>query len=154
VEVERQSMDGLLVWEKLGAAGVSVWVDSHGELRIDKDAPESLKQLVREHKPEVIAVLKAQEVMNRSGLRLVRLPLGGFALAKPPGPLPEEVIGAIKTLHLAQLPLVHNDEGGRWIPYEEWRRRQPLCDPKELEQWRRKEEAEREARVNNRRRRR
>ena len=147
-------MDVEQLWERLLAEGVGVWLDSEGKLRIDKRAPEELKQLVREHKPEVIAVLKAQEVMNRSGLRLVRLPLGGFALAKPPGPLPEEVIGAIKTLRLAQLPLVHNAEGGRWIPHHEWRRRQPLCDPKELEQWRRKQEAEREARINNRRRRR
>jgi hypothetical protein len=30
----------------------------------------------------------------------VRLPLGGFALAKLPGPLPEEVVEAIETLRL------------------------------------------------------
>jgi len=154
VEVERQSMDGLLVWEKLGAAGVSVWLDGNGKLRIDKGAPEELKQLVRDHKPDVIALLKAQDVMNRFGVRLLRLPSGRLALAKPSGPLPEEVVKTIKPLHLDHLPRVHNDEGGRWIPYEEWRRRQPLCDPKELEQWRRKQEAEREARINNRRRRR
>lgn len=146
-------MDVELIWEKLGATGVSVWLDADGKLRIDQQAPEELKALVRQHKAEVIAVLKAQEVMNRSGIRLVRLPLGGFALAKPPGSLAEEVVEAIKILRLDHVPSVYNDEGGRWIPYDEWRRRQPLCDPKELDEWRRKQEAEEVARCNRRRRR-
>ena len=140
-------MDRELVWERLLAEGVRVWLEAGGNLRIDREAPKELKQLVREHKPEVIAVLKAQDVINRSGIRHVRLPLGHFALAKPPGPLPEEVADAIRTLCLDHLPAVHNDAGGRWMPYDEWRRRQPLCDPEEREQWRRKREAEEQARL-------
>lgn len=140
-------MDVEQIWERLLAQGVSVWLGHDGSLRIDRDAPPELKDLVRQHKAEVIAVLRARDVVNRSGVRLVRLPLGGFALAKPPGSLPEEVVEAIKTLRLDHLPLVHNDEGGRWMPYEEWRRRQPLCDPKELERWRREREAEEQARL-------
>lgn len=140
-------MDIERIWEELSRAGVAVWLDAEGKLRIDRQAPEELKDLVREYKPAIIAILKAQAVMDSSSVRLVRLPLGGFALAKPPGPLPEEVVEAIKALRLDHLPLVHNDEGGRWMPCEEWRRRQPLCDPKELERWRREREAEEQARL-------
>jgi len=77
----------------------------------------------------------------------VRLPLGGFALAKPPGPLPEEVAGALRTLRLDHLPLVHNDDGGRWMPYREWLCRQPACDREDLLRWRKAREAEEQARL-------
>lgn len=140
-------MDIEQVWERLLAESAAVWLGDDGTLRIDREAPVEMKELVREHKVEITEVLKAQAVMNRSGVRIVRLPLGGFALAKPPGSLPEEVVAAIKTLHLDYLPLVHNDEGGRWMPYEEWRRRQPLCDPKELEQRRKERKAQEQARL-------
>lgn len=140
-------MDAKQALERLLAEGVAIWLDAEGKLRIDRQAPEELKDLVRQHKSAIIQILKAQDVMNRSGVRLVRLPLGGFALAKPPGSLPEEVVAAIRTLRLDHLPLVHNDEGGRWMPYGEWRRRQPLYDPKQLEQWLKEREAEEQARL-------
>jgi hypothetical protein len=54
---------------------------------------------------------------------------------------------AIRTLRLDHLPLVHNDEGRRWLPYSEWVRRQPLCDPKELARWRREREAQEQVRL-------
>jgi len=145
-------MDVEVVLGRLLEVGVSVWLDAEGKLRIDKEAPAETKALVREHKAEVIAVLRAQEIVSRSGLRLVRLPLGGFALAKPPGPLPEEVAGALRTLRLDHLPLVHNDEGGRWMPYREWLCRQPACDRAELLRWRKTREAEEQARLDRRRR--
>jgi len=140
-------MDVEVVLGRLLEVGVSVWLDAEGKLRIDKEAPAEIKALVREHKAEVIAVLRAQEIVNRSGLRLVRLPLGGFALAKPPGPLPEEVAGALRTLRLDHLPLVHNDDGGRWMPYREWLCRQPACDREDLLRWRKAREAEEQARL-------
>ncbi len=144
-------MDLSEVWDHLSAAGVCVWLDGDGNLRIDKDAPAELKELVREHKPEIIAVLKASQVMNRSGMRIVKLPLGGFALAKPPGPLPEDVAQAIKALRMEHLPIVDQDCQG--ISWNEWVRRQvldfskPMCDPEDLERWKREREAEQEARV-------
>jgi len=132
---------------RLMEAGVAVWLDADGRLRIDKEAPAELKELVREHKPDLVALLKANEVMNRSGMRIVKLPLGGFALAKPPGPLPEDVPQAIKALRMDHLPIVQRvDLPG--LPYDEWVRRQvldlskPLCDPEELRQWLAAREAE------------
>jgi hypothetical protein len=150
-------MDISEVWDRLLAARVAVWLDDVGNLRIDKEAPAELKELAREHKPEILAVLKANQVMNRSGMRIVRLPLGGFALAKPPSPLPQEVVDAIRALRMDHLPVVLQGESG--LPYREWVRRQvldfskPLCDPEELERWRREREAEEEARLRSRRRR-
>jgi hypothetical protein len=145
-------MDIRDTWERLLAEGVSVWLGDDGSLRIDKEAPPELKDLVRQRKAEIIAVLRAEEVVNRSGLRIVRLPLGGFALAKPPGPLPEEVAAAIRTLRVDHMPLVHNDEGGRWLPYRQWLCRQPACDREDLLRWRREREAEEQARLERRRR--
>ena len=147
------------VWDRLMAEGVGVWLDPAGQLRIDKGASAELKELVRRHKAEIAAVLEAHVVMNRSGVRIVRLPLGGLALAKPPGPPPAEVAEAIKTLRMDHMPLVHNYEGGRWLPYQEWVRQQvldfskPLCDPEELRRWLAEREAEDEARLRSRRRR-
>lgn len=151
-------MDVEAVFDRLMEAGVSVWLDEDGKLLIDKDAPAELKDLVRAHKPAIIAVLKARAVMNRSGVHIVRLPLGGFALAKPPGPLPEEVAAAIETLGMGGMPVVFNDEGGRWLPYREWARQQvldfskPLCDPEDLALWRRRIEAEAQEKLKRRRR--
>jgi len=144
-------MDVTEVLDRLGEAGVCVWLDADGNLRIDKEAPAELKELVRAHKPELIAVLKARQVMNRSGMRIVKLALGGHALAKPPGPLPQEVVEAIKALRMDHLPIVHQDCQG--ISWDEWVRRQvldfskPMCDPEELERWKQEREAEQEARL-------
>jgi hypothetical protein len=140
------------VWERLSAAGVCVWLDAEGKLRIDREAPNELKDLVRQHKPAIMEILRAQDVVTGSGVRIVKLPLGHLALAKPPGPLPEHVAGALRTLRMDHLPLVHNDEGGRWVPYREWRCRQPACDREDLLRWRKARAAEEQARLERRRR--
>jgi hypothetical protein len=105
-------------------AGVSVWLDDEGKLRIDKDAPAELKDLVREHKQALIDVRRAQALMNSAGIRTIRLPLGHLALAYPPGANLDEIRWAARTLRMDSMPLVINDEGLEWITPEEWRRRQ------------------------------
>lgn len=112
------------VLDRLMEAGVSVWLDDDGKLRIDKDAPVEIKDLVREHKQELIDVRKAQDFINRAGIRIIRLPLGGFALTYSPSTDLGELGRAVCTLRMDSLPLVINDEGLEWISPEEWRRRQ------------------------------
>jgi len=112
------------VLDRLMEAGVSVWLDDEGKLRIDKGAPEEIKQLVREHKQELIDVRRAQDFMNRAGIRIIRLPLGEFALAYPPRTDLDELRWAAGVLRMESMPLVINDEGIEWISPEEWRRRQ------------------------------
>jgi hypothetical protein len=112
------------VLDRLMEAGVSVWLDDEGKLRIDKGAPEEIKQLVREHKQELIDVRRAQDFMNRAGIRIIRLPLGHLALAYPPRTGMDELRWAARTLRMDSMPLVINDEGLEWISPEEWRRRQ------------------------------
>jgi hypothetical protein len=104
--------------------GVSVWLDEEGKLRIDKGAPDEIKQLVREHKQALIDVRRAQEFMNRAGIRIIRLPLGHLALAYPPRTILDELRWAARTLRMDSMPLVINDEGLEWISPQEWRRRQ------------------------------
>jgi len=110
--------------DRLMEAGVSVWLDAEGKLRIDKGAPEEMKSLVREHKQELTDVRKAQAVMNRPGMRCIRLPLGHLAVAYPLGANLDEIRWAMKVLRMDPMPLVINDEGLEWISPEEWRRRQ------------------------------
>jgi hypothetical protein len=112
------------VLDRLMEAGVSVWLDEEGKLRIDKGAPEEIKQLVREHKQELIDVRRAQDFMNRAGIRIIRLPLGHLALAYPPRTDMDELRWAARVLKMDSKPLVINDEGLEWISPEEWRRRQ------------------------------
>jgi hypothetical protein len=104
-------------------AGVSVWLDAEGSLRIDKNAPGELKDLVRQHKQELIDVRRAQAVMNRPGMRSIRLPLGELAVAYPPGADRDEIRWAMRVLRMDSMPLVINDEGLKWISYEEWHHR-------------------------------
>ncbi len=117
-------MDIEAVLDRLMEAGVSVWLDAEGKLRIDKGAPEDLKDLVRQHKQELTNVRKAQAVMNRPGMRSIRLPLGHLAVAYPLGADLDEIRWAMKVLRMDSMPLVINDEGLEWISPEEWRRRQ------------------------------
>lgn len=117
-------MDVESVLDRLMEAGISVWLDEEGKLRIDKGAPEEIKQLVREHKQELIDVRRAQEFMNRAGIRIIRLPLGHLALAYPLRIDLDELRSAARTLRMDSMPLVINDEGLEWITPEEWRRRQ------------------------------
>ena len=117
-------MDVEAVFDRLMEAGVHVWLDAEGKLRIDKGAPEEIKQLVREHKQAIIDVKKAIAIMNTRGIRIIRLPLGHQALAYRPGTDLDEIRWAMKVLRMDSMPLVINDEGLEWISPEEWRRRQ------------------------------
>jgi hypothetical protein len=112
------------VLDRLMEASVSVWLDAEGKLRIDKGAPEEIKQLVREHKQGLTDVRKAQDFMNTAGIRIIRLPLGHLALAYPPRTDMDELQWAAQTLRMGSMPMVINDEGLEWISPEEWRRRQ------------------------------
>lgn len=117
-------MDVEAVLDRLMEAGVSVWLDIEGKLLIDKGAPEEIKQIVREHKQELIDVRRAQAIINRPRMRCIRLPLGHLAVAYPPGADLEEIRWAMRVLRMDSMPLVINDEGLEWISPEEWRRRQ------------------------------
>ena len=116
------------VLDRLMESGVSVWLDAEGKLRIDKGAPEELKDLVREHKQELTDVRKAQAVMNRPGMRCIRLPLGHLAVAYPLGADLDEIRWAMKVLRMDPIPLVFNDEGLRWMTWDEWKLRRRVWD--------------------------
>jgi hypothetical protein len=122
--MEALALDTEAVLDRLLDAGVSVWLDADGRLRIDKGAPEDIKQLVCEHKSELIEVRKAHSFLNQAAVRIVRLPLGEFALAYPPRINLDQLRWAAQTLHMDSMPLVINDEGLEWITPKEWRRRQ------------------------------
>jgi len=109
-------------------ASVSVWLDADGKLRMDKGAPEEVKALVREHKQELTDVRKAQAVMNRPGMRCIRLPLGHLAVAYPLGADLDEIRWAMKVLRMDPMPLVFNDEGLRWMTWDEWKLRRRVWD--------------------------
>jgi len=116
------------VLDRLMEASVSVWLDAEGKLRIDKGAPEELKDLVREHKRELTDVRKAQAVMNRPGMRCIRLPLGHLAVAYPLCADLDEIRGAMTVLRMDPMPLVINDEGLRWMTWDEWKLRRRVWD--------------------------
>lgn len=119
----RLAVDIEAVLDRLMEASVSVWLDADGKLRMDKGAPEEVKALVREHKQELTDVRKAQAVMNRPGMRGIRLPLGHLAVAYPLGADLDEIRWAMNVLHMESLPLVINDEGLCWMTWNEWRLR-------------------------------
>jgi hypothetical protein len=98
-------------------AGVSVWLDDAGKLLIDAAAPAELKDLARAHRQELIDVRKAQAIMNRPGMRCIRLPLGKLAVAYPLRANIEEVRWAMRVLRMDSMPLVINDQGLKWLPY-------------------------------------
>jgi len=128
------------VFDRLMEAGVSVRLDSEGKLRTDKGAPEEVKQLVREHKQAIIDVKRAIAIMNNRGIRIIRLPLGHHAMAYPLGTDLEEIRWAMKVLGQESMPLVLNDEGLKWMTWNEWKlrpevwarakRQEPACEPK------------------------
>jgi hypothetical protein len=124
----RLAVDIEAVLDRLMEAGVSVWLDAEGKLRIDKGAPEDLKDLVREHKQELMDVRKSQAVMNRPGIRCIRLPLGHLAVAYPLGADLDEIRWAMKVLRMDPMPLVINDEGLRWMTWDEWKLRRRVWD--------------------------
>ena len=145
-------MDIEAVLDRLIEAGVSVWLDAEGKLRMDKGAPDELKDLVRAHKQPLIDVRTAQDVMNNAGMRIILLPLGQRALAYPPGANIDEIRWAAAVLKLDSLPLVINDEGFQWLSYPEWLHRQSLWTRQERENYIRQLEAEEAARLKRRRR--
>jgi hypothetical protein len=114
------------VFDRLMEAGVSVWLDADGKLRIDKGAPEEIKQLVREHKQAIIDVKEAIATMNAAGMRIIRLPLGHMAMAHPIGANLDDIRSAMKVLRMDSMPLVINDEGLRWMTWNEWRLRREV----------------------------
>ncbi len=114
------------VIDQLNEAGVSVWLDSEEKLRIDKDAPSELKELVREHKQALIDVKTAVRLMNTAGIRIIRLPLGHLALAYRLGSDLEPIRRAMKVLGKEAMPLVINDEGLRSMTWDEWKLRRPV----------------------------
>jgi hypothetical protein len=120
-------MDIDAILNKLMDAGVSVWLDADDKLRINKDAPAALKELVRDHRQELVDVRKAQAILNGPGMRGIRLPLGQFAVAYPLGADIERIRWAMHMLQMDSTPLVINDEGFEWISYEEWRLRSLRC---------------------------
>ena len=109
-------MDAETVLDRLMEVGVSVWLDSEGKLRIDKGAPEEIRPLVREHKQALIDVKKAIALMNSTGIRIIRLPLGYRALAYRLGTDLDQIRWAMKVLRMGSMPLVINDEGLRSRP--------------------------------------
>ncbi len=127
-------MDIEAVLDRLVESGVSVWLDAEGKLRIDKGAPEELKDLVRRHKQELTEVREAQAVMNRPGMRSIRLPLGHLAVAYPLGANLDEIRWAMKVLRMDSMPLVINDEGLRWMTWNEWKLRRRVWNGVEPEQ--------------------
>ena len=127
-------MDIEAVLDRLMEASVSVWLDVDGKLRMDKGAPEELKALVREHKQELTDVRKAQAVMNRPGMRCIRLPLGHLAVAYPLGADLDEIRWAMKVLRMDPMPLVFNDEGLRWMTWDEWKLRRRVWDGSKQQQ--------------------
>lgn len=121
-------MDIEAVLDRLMEASVSVWLDAEGKLRIDNGASQELKDLVREHKQELTDVRKAQAVMNRPGMRCIRLPLGHLAVAYPLGAGLDEIRWAMTVLRMGPMPLVINDEGLRWMTWDEWKLRRRVWD--------------------------
>ena len=109
-------MDIEAVLDRLMDAGVSVWLDTAGSLRIDRDPPAELKELARAHRQQLIDVRRAQAIMNRPGMRCIRLPLGHLAVAYPLKANLTEIRWAMRVLRM-DLPLVINDEGLKWRPY-------------------------------------
>jgi len=121
------------VLNRLMEAGVSVWLDCEGKLLIDKDAPEALKNLARQHKQELIDVQKALALVKSAGLRIIRLPLGGRALIHSPGADLDEIRWVMRVLRMDPMPLVINDEGPGWMTWNEWKLRRRVWNGSEQE---------------------
>ena len=130
------------VLEQLNAAEISVWLDSEGKLRIDKDAPAAMKELVRENKQALLDVKSAVRLMNTAGIRVIRLPLGHLALAYRLGTDLDEIRRAMRVLRKESMPLVINDEGLRSMTWAEWMLRQKLWTREDRDEYLRQREAE------------
>lgn len=95
-----------LVLDRINEAGVTVWLDDAGNLRITKGADEQIKELVREHRELLINLRRAQQFMDEAGIRIQRLPLGEIALRYPPGTDLDQLRWAATILQMGELPLV------------------------------------------------
>ncbi len=126
----------------LNEADVSIWLDAEGKLRIDKGASPELKELVREHKQALIDLRTALDLMNGTGIRIIRLPLGHNALAYPLGADLDQIRRAMKVLGHESMPLVINDEGLRSMSWHEWQMRQSVWTREDRDAYLRRREAE------------
>jgi hypothetical protein len=128
------------VWVELLELGVQLWLDAQSKLRIESSAPADVKAKVRACKHGITELLKAQALINRCGIRMLVLD-GAYRVAKPPGPLAPDVVNALRTIALAELPLVSTTVGRRWVDYETWRNQQvtsrlaSLFDAEERNRW-------------------
>jgi hypothetical protein len=61
-------------------------------------------------------------------MRCIRLPLGHLAVAYPLGADLDEIRWAMKVLRMDPMPLVFNDEGLRWMTWDEWKLRRRVWD--------------------------
>jgi hypothetical protein len=110
-------MDIDAILDKLMEAGVSVWLDAEGKLRIDQDAPAELKQLVREHKQELVDVRKAQDILNAPGMRTARI--RSMTEAELPLDVAEVIAAYRRVFGVKSVRVVGSDEE-RGIPYQRW----------------------------------
>jgi hypothetical protein len=121
-------MDIDSILDKLMTAGVSVWLDPDGKLRIDKDAPAELKQLVREHKQELTNVRKAQDILDARLSGLTHEPeqkVPGLARIRnmTEAELPPDVaeaIAAYRQVFSVESVRVVGPDDERGIPYKRW----------------------------------
>jgi len=135
------------VLDRLMVASVSVWLDAEGKLRIDKDAPAELKNLVREHKPAIIDVRRAQDLMNSAGIRIIHLPLGQPALAYTLGTDLDQIRWAMTVLRMDSMPLVLNDEATHWMTWNQWRLRREFWNRARQEAQIRQSETQEQAKL-------
>ena len=121
-------MDIDSILDKLMAAGASVWLDSDGTLRIDKDAPAELKQLVREHKQDLTNVRKAQDILNARLSGLTHEPeqkapglarIRNMTGAELPPDMAEVIAAYRQVFGVKSVRVVGPDEE-RGIPYKRW----------------------------------
>lgn len=94
------------ILDRLDEARITVWLDEVGSLRISMGAADEFKHLVREHRQLLLDLRLAQDFMNRAGIRIKRMPSGGFALTYPPETEMDKLRWAAATLEMQDLPLV------------------------------------------------
>jgi len=135
------------VLDRLMVASVSVWLDAEGKLRIDKDAPAELKNLVREHKSAIIDVRRAQDLMNSAGIRIIHLPLGQPALAYTLGTDLDQIRWAMTVLRMDSMPLVLNDEATHWMTWNQSRLRREFWNRARQEAQIRQSETQEQAKL-------
>lgn len=94
------------ILDRLDEAQITVWLDEGGNLRISKGAADEIKHTVRKHKQLLLDLRLAQDFMNSAGVRIKRMPSGGFALLFPPEAPLDRLHWAAATLEMQDLPLL------------------------------------------------